>query len=90
MDLIEKIKSKTSEAGIIGLGYVGLPLVIEFCKAGFPVTGFAVDPRRCSSQGSWRKKAQESNITIPWSLFAGGTGIIRTLICGPLNLPGHS
>jgi UDP-N-acetyl-D-glucosamine dehydrogenase len=46
MDLIGKIKSKTSEVGIIGLGYVGLPLVIEFCKAGFPVTGFDVDPEK--------------------------------------------
>ena len=29
--------------GVIGLGYVGLPLVIEFCRKGFPVTGFDVD-----------------------------------------------
>lgn len=49
MDLIEKIKSKTSEVGIIGLGYVGLPLVIECCKAGFPVTGFDVDPKKIVS-----------------------------------------
>ena len=28
---------------LIGLGYVGLPLVIEFCRAGFKVTGFDVD-----------------------------------------------
>ncbi len=41
--LIDKIKSKKATIGIIGLGYVGLPLVIEFCKAGFSVTGFDVD-----------------------------------------------
>jgi UDP-N-acetyl-D-glucosamine dehydrogenase len=43
LSLIKKIKSKKAAIGIIGLGYVGLPLVIEFCKAGFPVTGFDVD-----------------------------------------------
>jgi len=32
-----------SKVGVIGLGYVGLPLVIEFCRAGFEVTGFDVD-----------------------------------------------
>jgi len=46
MDLIEKIRSRTSEIGIIGLGYKGLPLVIEFCKAGFRVTGFDVDDEK--------------------------------------------
>lgn len=46
MDLIEKIKSKKANIGIIGLGYVGLPLVIEFCKAGFHVTGFDIDKEK--------------------------------------------
>lgn len=32
-----------SNVGIIGLGYVGLPLVIEFCRAGYKVTGFDID-----------------------------------------------
>lgn len=43
MNIIEKIKSKRARVGIIGLGYVGLPLAIEFCKAGFQVSGFDVD-----------------------------------------------
>lgn len=42
-DLIKKIHSKSAKIGVIGLGYVGLPLVIEFCKAGFYVTGFDID-----------------------------------------------
>ena len=40
--LKEKIESKTARVGIVGLGYVGLPLAIEFAKAGFPVTGIDV------------------------------------------------
>ena len=37
--LAEKIRSRTARVGIIGLGYVGLPLAVEYAKAGFAVTG---------------------------------------------------
>ncbi|HLH18663.1 MAG TPA: NAD(P)-binding domain-containing protein, partial [Bryobacteraceae bacterium] len=37
--LDEKIRSRTARVGIVGLGYVGLPLAVEFAKAGFGVTG---------------------------------------------------
>ena len=46
MDLLDKIKTKTAHVGIIGLGYVGLPLVIRYCEEGFRVTGFDVDQRK--------------------------------------------
>lgn len=46
MELLGKIKSKTAKIGIIGLGYVGLPLAIEFGKAGFFVAGFDIDPQK--------------------------------------------
>lgn len=49
MNLVEKIKSKKASVGVIGLGYVGLPLVFEFCKAGFKVTGFDVDAGKVES-----------------------------------------
>jgi len=42
----EKITGRTAAVGIIGLGYVGLPLAMEFCRAGFPVTGFDRDPAK--------------------------------------------
>ena len=38
----DKIKDRTARVGIIGLGYVGLPLAVEFAKNGFSVTGFDV------------------------------------------------
>lgn len=44
--LEEKIKSRTARVGIIGLGYVGLPLAMEFAKAGFPVTGIDIEPSK--------------------------------------------
>jgi UDP-N-acetyl-D-glucosamine dehydrogenase len=36
----------TADVGIIGLGYVGLPLAIEFCDAGFRVIGFDIDEKK--------------------------------------------
>ncbi len=38
--LLEKIENKSAIIGIIGLGYVGLPLAVEFAKSGFNVIGF--------------------------------------------------
>jgi UDP-N-acetyl-D-glucosamine dehydrogenase len=46
MELIERIKSRTAHIGIIGLGYVGLPLVIRYCEEGFRVTGFDIDKKK--------------------------------------------
>jgi len=46
MNLIEKIISKQAKIGIIGMGYVGLPLAIEFVRAGFSVIGFDIDEKK--------------------------------------------
>jgi UDP-N-acetyl-D-glucosamine dehydrogenase len=43
LELKDRINSRQARIGIIGLGYVGLPLAVEFAKAGFEVTGFDVD-----------------------------------------------
>ena len=40
---LERIRTRTARVGVIGLGYVGLPLAVEFARAGFDVTGFDVD-----------------------------------------------
>lgn len=45
-NLLEMIKNKTASVGIIGLGYVGLPLAIHFGKKGFKVIGFDLDTRK--------------------------------------------
>jgi UDP-N-acetyl-D-glucosamine dehydrogenase len=42
MSLIEKIRAREATVGIIGLGYVGLPLAVELARAGFKVIGFDV------------------------------------------------
>jgi UDP-N-acetyl-D-glucosamine dehydrogenase len=46
MELLKKIESKQARLGVIGLGYVGLPLAVEFARAGFNVIGYDIDERR--------------------------------------------
>ena len=47
--LLDKIASRNARVGVIGLGYVGLPLVVEFAHSGFLSTGFEVDVRKAAA-----------------------------------------
>ncbi|MDO8795705.1 MAG: nucleotide sugar dehydrogenase, partial [Vicinamibacterales bacterium] len=47
--LQDRITGRTARVGIIGLGYVGLPLAVEFAAAGFDVTGFDVDATKVAA-----------------------------------------
>lgn len=51
--LIKNLKEKKARVGILGLGYVGLPLAVVFAEAGFHVTGIDPDARKvdCIHQG---------------------------------------
>jgi len=51
--LIEALKTKKAHIGVLGLGYVGLPLAVVFAEAGFHVTGVDPDPRKvdCLNKG---------------------------------------
>jgi UDP-N-acetyl-D-glucosamine dehydrogenase len=49
MTLRAKIRNKQALVGIIGLGYVGLPLVMRFCEVGFKVLGFDTDNKKVES-----------------------------------------
>lgn len=95
MTLLEKIKSKQAKIGVIGLGYVGLPLVIEFCKAGFEVSGFDVDMEKVAllKQGkSYIKHIEASRITKHSALFTPTTDFSKlsemdcVVICVPTPL----
>src|SRR6202050_2452112 len=44
--LEEKIKSRRARVGVVGLGYVGLPLAVEYAKAGFTVTGIDLNEEK--------------------------------------------
>lgn len=47
--LLELIEKKTARIGVVGLGYVGLPLVLLFEEGGFPVLGFDVDANKTNA-----------------------------------------
>ncbi len=47
--LVDKIKNRAARVGVMGLGYVGLPLAVEMAKAGFEVTGIDIDRARVES-----------------------------------------
>src|ERR1035438_7409007 len=57
--LEEKIKLRTARVGIIGLGYVGLPLAVEFAKAGFSVTGIDVQESKVARLGRGESYIQD-------------------------------
>jgi nucleotide sugar dehydrogenase len=46
---MEAVRSRTAVVGVIGLGYVGLPLVLLFEEEGFPVVGFDVDANKTAA-----------------------------------------
>jgi UDP-N-acetyl-D-glucosamine dehydrogenase len=47
--LAKKISSREARVGIVGLGYVGLPLAVEYATAGFPVTGIDLSVAKTDS-----------------------------------------
>src|SRR3954464_7371433 len=47
--LEDKIRARTARVGVVGLGYVGLPLAVEFAKAGYTVTGIDVSDEKTRS-----------------------------------------
>ena len=52
--LVDRIRTRQARVGVIGLGYVGLPLVVEFARAGFDVTGFDVDAAKTDAINAGR------------------------------------
>jgi UDP-N-acetyl-D-glucosamine dehydrogenase len=56
--LENKIRNRTAQVGVVGLGYVGLPLAVEFARAGFAVTGIDVNESKTA-----RVNAGDSYVT---------------------------
>ncbi|HWR72486.1 MAG TPA: nucleotide sugar dehydrogenase [Nitrospirota bacterium] len=93
--LLEKIKAREAEIGVIGLGYVGLPLVLEFCRAGFRVTGFDLDQEKISllRRGKSYIKHIDSSRFAPYAAtfspttdFSGLSRMDCIVICVPTPL----
>src|SRR5690348_2487360 len=50
--LLAQLVSRQAKVGVVGLGYVGLPLLAEFARAGFRATGFDLDAKRVARVNS--------------------------------------
>jgi UDP-N-acetyl-D-glucosamine dehydrogenase len=57
--LIRKVENREACVGVVGLGYVGLPLAVEFAEAGFPVLGFEVSASKVEALGRGESYVQD-------------------------------
>lgn len=98
--LKEKIKNKEARVGVIGLGYVGLPLVKLFLNAGFRVTGFDIDPKKVRTLNRGRSYIRhistgELKIFLEQKKFEATTDFSKLrlieviIICVPTPLDAH-
>ncbi|MCC6647989.1 MAG: nucleotide sugar dehydrogenase [Polyangiaceae bacterium] len=70
--LEEKIADRSAEIVVIGIGYVGLPLVVELAKAGFHVTGYDKDPRKVAALSGGTSYIEDIPTDVVQPLVAGG------------------
>jgi UDP-N-acetyl-D-glucosamine dehydrogenase len=94
--LLEKIQQRTANIGVIGLGYVGLPLAVLCTRQEFPVVGFDVDV--CKIQALSQRKSYLKHIPSEWleqypfeatDDFARLADVDIILICVPTPLGRH-
>ena len=57
--LLSRINDRSATVGVIGLGYVGLPLAMEFARVGFKVVGFDVSERVCAQLNAGQSHIQD-------------------------------
>ena len=84
MGLHEKILDRSARVGIIGLGYVGLPLAVEFAKAGYKTVGIDVDDRRVNDISAGRSYIQDVPEAELKSVVEGGK-LTATTDCSVLK-----
>jgi UDP-N-acetyl-D-glucosamine dehydrogenase len=96
-DLLKRFERKTAKVGIIGLGYVGLPLALACAKCGFATVGFDVDKEKIAAlvqgksylkhiSGKIVKKAIEAGTLDVSEDFTGLMNMDAILICVPTPL----
>ncbi|MEJ2546018.1 MAG: nucleotide sugar dehydrogenase [Calditrichaceae bacterium] len=97
MDLLNKINENKAIIGVVGLGYVGLPLLMEFVDEGFKTIGFDVDDRKVDQLNAGKsyikhidearvKKVRESKIFEATTDFGRIKEVDCILICVPTPL----
>jgi UDP-N-acetyl-D-glucosamine dehydrogenase len=96
-ELLKKIDTLKARIGIIGLGYVGLPLVREFTRSGFNVIGFDIDAQKVEKLNRGESYIKHIPASLIESMRAGGrfeattdyrllSGVDCAIICVPTPL----
>ncbi|MBI4485494.1 MAG: nucleotide sugar dehydrogenase [Acidobacteria bacterium] len=73
--LFDRIQNREARVGVIGLGYVGLPLAVEFARSGFVTTGFDIDPRKVTAINEGRSYISDVPTAAVTELT--GRGVLR-------------
>ena len=96
---LESLKNRTAKVGVIGLGYVGLPLSLLFAESGFPVTGFDIDEKKVTDLEAGRSyifriPQEEIQSALKQGFRATGdfsklSAMDAIIMCVPTPLTGH-
>lgn len=100
MPFLAKVESKTAVIGVVGLGYVGLPIVLNFASRGFKTIGLDVDESKIEALCAGRSYIKHIDATtisqhvtsgafVPSSDFALATSLDALIICVPTPLSRH-
>lgn len=98
-DIIDRLETKTARIGVVGLGYVGLPLVLRYTEVGYKVIGFDIDSDKVAKLNSGETYIKHiSSERLSQAVSAGfeatadfsRAGEVDALIlCVPTPLDGH-
>lgn len=95
--IVNRLKNKTAKIGVVGLGYVGLPLILRYVEVGYNVIGFDIDQRKIEMLrlgNSYIKHISEQSIKnmLSTNLFTGTSDFSKAaeadalIICVPTPL----
>jgi UDP-N-acetyl-D-glucosamine dehydrogenase len=87
--LLQKLGERTAVVGVIGLGYVGLPLALRYAEVGYPVLGFDIDPEKIEALARGRSYIHHVPLRGPLpatSDFSRAAQCDALIICVPTPL----
>jgi UDP-N-acetyl-D-glucosamine dehydrogenase len=71
-ELLTRLESRAARIGIIGLGYVGIPLALRFHEVGFPVVGFDIDDERVTTLNDGESPIEHISASAITDMVGGG------------------
>ena len=98
-ELIDKLDNKTAVIGIVGLGYVGIPLALRYAEAGYKVVGFDIDPvkaEKITAGETYIKHIPDADIRAATEQgfeattdFSRASSVDALILCVPTPLDDH-